>query len=202
LGCLYKIIAKVLANRLSKVMNVIIAPTQSVFLKNRNLVDGVLVVNEVVDLAKKTGRECMVFKVDFEKAYDSVDWGFLEYMLHRFGFCYKWIRWICACVFAGNLSMLVNGSPTKEFNIQRGLKQGDPLASFLFLLVAEGFGGVMKKAVNDRLFKGFSIGVDGVVYLSSSVRGRHFVCWRSIGSKLMDVKIYSKGFSFGVRFES
>jgi hypothetical protein len=202
LGCLYKIIAKVLANRLSKVMNVIIAPTQSVFLKNRNLVDGVLVVNEVVDLAKKTGRECMVFKVDFEKAYDSVDWGFLEYMLHRFGFCYKWIRWIRACVFAGNLSVLVNGSPTKEFNIQRGLKQGDPLAPFLFLLVAEGVGGVMKKAVNDRLFKGFSIGVDGVVYLSSSVRGRHFVCWRSISSKLMDVKIYSKGFSFGVRFES
>jgi hypothetical protein len=73
LGCLYKIIAKVLVNRLSKVMNVIIAPTQSAFLKNRNLVDGVLVVNEVIDLAKKTGRECMVFKVDFEKAYDSVD---------------------------------------------------------------------------------------------------------------------------------
>jgi hypothetical protein len=66
-------------------------------------------------------------------------------------------------VFAANLSVLVNGSPTKEFNIQRCLKQGDPLASFLFLLVAEGFGGVMKKAVNDRLFKGFSIGVDGVV---------------------------------------
>jgi hypothetical protein len=162
LGCLYKIIAKVLVNRLSKVMNGIIAPTQSAFLKNRNLVDGVLVVNEVVDLAKKTGRDCMVFKVDFEKAYDSVDWGFLEYMLYRFGFNEKWIRWIRACVFAGNLSVLVNGSPTKEFNIQRGLKQGDPLAPFLFLLVAEGFGGVMKKAVSERLFKGFSIGSEGI----------------------------------------
>jgi hypothetical protein len=63
-------------------------------------------------------------------------------MLVRFGFSEKWIR---ACVFAANLSVLVNGSPTKEFNIQRCLKQGDPLAPFLFLLVAEGFGGVMKK---------------------------------------------------------
>jgi hypothetical protein len=105
----------------------------------------------------------MVFKVDFEKAYDSVDWGFLEYMLQRFGFCDKWIRWIRACVFAGNLSILVNGSPTKEFKIHRGLKQGDPLAHFLFLLVAEGFGGVMKKAVEVSLFKGFHVGGNGLV---------------------------------------
>jgi hypothetical protein len=87
LGSLYKIIAKVLANRLAKVMNSIIPTTQSAFIKGRNLVDGVMVVNEIIDLAKKTGRECMVFKVDYEKAYDSVDWGFLEYMLHRFGPC-------------------------------------------------------------------------------------------------------------------
>jgi hypothetical protein len=76
LGSLYKIIAKVLANRLAKVMNSIIPTTQSAFIKGRNLVDGVMVVNEIIDLAKKTGRECMVFKVDYEKAYDSVDWGF------------------------------------------------------------------------------------------------------------------------------
>jgi hypothetical protein len=77
-------------------------------------------------------------------------------MLHRFGFCNKWIEWIRACVFAGNLSVLVNGSPTPEINIQRGLKQGDPLAPFLFLLVVEGFSGVMRNAVNKNLFKGFS----------------------------------------------
>ncbi|MCI28315.1 LINE-1 reverse transcriptase like [Trifolium medium] len=84
-------------------------------------------------------------------------------MLHRFGFCEKWIDWIRVCVFAGNLSVLVNGSPTPEISIQRGLKQGDPLAPFLFLLVVEGFSGVMRKAVESNLFKGVSIGRESVV---------------------------------------
>jgi len=111
------------------------------FLKGRNLIDGVLVVNELVDFAKKAKTECLILKVDFEKAHDSVDWDFLEYMLVRVGLCAKWVRWTKACVFGGSMSILVNGSPTEEINIQRGLKQGDPLALFLFLLVAEGFSG-------------------------------------------------------------
>jgi hypothetical protein len=82
-------------------------------------------------------------------------------MLWRFGFCEVWIGWIRACVFGGNLSVLVNGSPTREIQIQRGLKQGDPLAPFLFLLVAEGFGGAMKRAGDLGMFKGFNIGGDG-----------------------------------------
>jgi hypothetical protein len=119
--------------------------------------DGVLVVNELVDLAKRQGKKCLIFKVDFEKAYDSVDWGFLEYMLKRFGFCEGWIGWIRSCVFGGNLSVLVNGSATREINIQRGLKQGDPLVPFLFLLVAEGLGGAMRRAEEIGLYKGFKI---------------------------------------------
>ncbi|KAK2457641.1 hypothetical protein QL285_004890 [Trifolium repens] len=79
-------------------------------------------------------------------------------MLRRCGFGEKWIGWIRSCVFAGNLSVLLNGSPTGEINIHRGLKQGDPLAPFPFLLVVEGFSGVMRKAVELSLFKGFSIG--------------------------------------------
>jgi exonuclease III len=73
LGCLYKIIAKVLTSRLARVMDTVISSTQSAFIKGRNLVDGVLVVNEVVDWVKKSKKECIIFKVDFEKAYDSVD---------------------------------------------------------------------------------------------------------------------------------
>jgi hypothetical protein len=171
LGCLYKLVAKVLAARLGKVMDSIVNSTQSAFIKGRSLVDGVVVVNEVLDLAKKTGKNCLIFKVDFEKAYDSVDWGFLEYMLRRFGFSEKWIDWMRACVFAGTMSILVNGSPTREIDIHRGLKQGDPLAPFLFLLVAEGLGGVMRKAVELNLFKGFTVGRRGGDGLSFAIRG-------------------------------
>jgi hypothetical protein len=144
-------------------MNSIVDPTQSAFLKGRQLVDGVLVINEIVDFAKKTGRECLIFKVDFEKAYDSVEWSFLDYMLGRFGFDEKWKSWMRACIFAGNMSILVNGSPTEEINIKRGLKQGDPLAPFLFLLVAEGLGGLMKRAVELCRFRGFRFGNQGTV---------------------------------------
>jgi hypothetical protein len=66
-------------------------------------------------------------------------------------------------VFAGSLSVLVNGSPTSEINIQRGLKQGNPLAPFLFLLVAEGLGGLMRSAVEKNYFKGVGVGEGSVV---------------------------------------
>jgi hypothetical protein len=107
----------------------------------------------VVDLAKRSKRECLILKVDFEKAYVFVDSGFLEYMMRRVGLCDKWVMWMKACVFGGNMSILVNGSPTEKINVQRGLKQGDPLAPFLFLLVAEGFSGLMSNAVNRNFFQ-------------------------------------------------
>jgi hypothetical protein len=164
LGCLYKLLAKVLARRLARVMDPIISQNQLAFLKGRNLGDGVLVINEIVDFAKKSNFECLILKVDFEKAYDSVDWGFLMYMMERVGMGPKWRAWMKACVCGGSMSILVNGSPTEEINIHRGLKQGDPLAPFLFLLVAEGFSGLMRNAVRLNLFEGFKLKEEGKVY--------------------------------------
>ncbi|MCI07449.1 LINE-1 reverse transcriptase like, partial [Trifolium medium] len=158
LGSLYKLLSKVLANRLGKVMNSIISKNQSAFLKGRNLADGVVIVNEVVDMAKRAKKECLIFKVDFEKAYDSVSWSFLDYMLQRVGFGEKWRRWMKACVCNGKLAVLVNGCPTEQVNISRGLKQGDPLAPFLFLLVAEGLCALLNKAVSLGFFQGFKCG--------------------------------------------
>ncbi|WJX46635.1 beta-amyrin 28-monooxygenase [Trifolium repens] len=158
LGCLYKMVAKVLALRLAIVLGDLIPKTQSAFLKGRQLVEGVVVINEAIDFAKKSGKDCLIFKVDFEKAYDSVDWGFLDYMLRRFGFNTKWRGWMKACVCTGCMSILVNGSPTEEINIKKGLKQGDPLAPLLFLLVSDGLGALMRKAVERGRFKPFCVG--------------------------------------------
>jgi hypothetical protein len=122
LGCWYKILAKVLTTRLANVLANLIPKSQFAFLKGRQLVEGVVVVNEVINYAKKSGKQCVILKVDFEKAYDSVVWGFLDYMLMRFGFSQKWRNWMKACVGAGCLSVLVNGCPTEEVQIRRGLK--------------------------------------------------------------------------------
>jgi hypothetical protein len=90
LGSLYKLLEKVLVNRLGKVMDSIISRNQSKVIKGRSLAHGVVFVNEVVDFAKRTKKECVILKVDFEKAYDSVSWSVLDYMLKRVGFGAKW----------------------------------------------------------------------------------------------------------------
>ncbi|XP_058727137.1 uncharacterized protein LOC131598567 [Vicia villosa] len=79
-GCMYKAISNLLAGRLKKVLNSIISPCQTAFVSGRQLLDGILVANEVVDFAHKEGRNCLLFKVDFEKAYDNVNWNFLKIM--------------------------------------------------------------------------------------------------------------------------
>lgn len=94
--------------------------------------DSFVAINEVIDMAKSSKKECLIFKVDFEKAYDSVSWRFLDYMLIIFGFNVKCRAWIYSNVFSGNMVVIVNGSPTPEIKTQRGLKQGDPLTPFLF----------------------------------------------------------------------
>jgi len=83
--------------------------------------------------------------------------------MRRVGMEEKWVRWMRACVFGGHMSILVNRNPTKEINVYRGLKQGDPLAPFLFLLVTDGFNGLMTNAVNRNLFTGFEVKRGGLV---------------------------------------
>ena len=100
----------------------------------------------------------MIFKVDFEKAYDSVSWGFLNYMMMRMGFSGKWRQWIYGCLSSATISILINGSPTSEFVPHRGLRQGDPLAPFLFNIVAEGLTGLMRTAISKNLFHSYRVG--------------------------------------------
>ncbi|XP_068472217.1 secreted RxLR effector protein 78-like [Phaseolus vulgaris] len=102
------------------------------------ILDSVLVANEVLKEAKRKRKSCVFFKVDYEKAYDSVRCEFIYYMLGRLGFCEQWIVWIKSCLESASVSVLVSGSPTKEFVPQKGLRQGDPFAPFLFLIATEG----------------------------------------------------------------
>ena len=162
IGCIYKIISKILARRLKKVMPSIIDERQYVFIEGRHLLHGVLVANEVVEEAKRKQKSCMVFKVDYEKTYDSVSWQFLIYMMRRMDFNPRWIMWIEGCLASASISILVNGSPTKDFSPNRGLRQEDPLTPFLFNIVAEGLNGLMREAIERKIYTSFSVGRDKV----------------------------------------
>jgi len=159
---MYKIVAKLLASRMKKVMPSIIDEAQSAFIEGRHLLHSALIANEVIEEAKRSNKTCLVFKVDYEKAYDSVSWEFLLYMLRRTGFSPKWSKWIKGCLKFASISVLVNGSPTAEFLPQRGLRQGDPLAPFLYNVIAEALNGLMRKAMEENLYKGFSVGSNQV----------------------------------------
>jgi hypothetical protein len=133
-------------------MGKVVSETQSAFVKDRQILDGILIANEAVDEARKMKKEMLLFKVDFEKAYDSVDWGYLDDVLGRMAFPTLWRKWMKECVSTATASVLVNGSPTDEFQLKRGLRQGDPLYPFLFLLAAKGLNVLMTAAVNSNLF--------------------------------------------------
>ena len=162
IGYMYKIVSKMLAKRLKKVMPLIIDETQFAFIRDRHLLHSVIIANEVIEEAKRSKKSYLVFKVDYEKAYNSVSWEFLLYMLRRTGFSSKWIKWIEGCLRSASLSILVNGSPSTEFIPQRGLRQGDPLAPLLFNVVVEALNGLMREAVEKNLFRGFPVDSNNV----------------------------------------
>jgi len=143
---------------LSKIFgNTIISDTQSTFVKDRQILDRILIENEVVDEACKLKKDLLLFKVDFEKAYDFVDWGYLDDVLGRMTFPTLWRKWMKECVGSATSSVLVNGSPTNEFPLHSWLRQGDPLSPFLFLIDAEGLNVIMIAATEANMFTGYIV---------------------------------------------
>ncbi|GKV47448.1 hypothetical protein SLEP1_g54350 [Rubroshorea leprosula] len=103
-----------------------------------------------------------IFKVDFEKAYDCVSWDFSDEMMGRLGFDKKWRTWIGECLQTASISILANGSPIDEFKMERGLRQGDLIAPFLFLIIVEGLNVLIESAISKELFQGVDISPFGL----------------------------------------
>ncbi|CAN6679166.1 unnamed protein product [Malus baccata var. baccata] len=162
----YKVLSKVLANRLKAVMPKIISPSQNAFVSGRQIQDNIGIAHEVFHFLK--GRKSkhkfeMGIKIDMLKAYDRVEWVFLDSVMERMGFYSLWRKLIMGCVSSVKFAVILNGQLGKKFAPSRGLRQGNPLSPYLFLMVGEVLSSLIQVAVEKKLIDGVRLGVTGPV---------------------------------------
>ena len=139
---------------------------QNAFVQGRQILDSVLIANECLDSRLRSGVPGVVCKLDLEKAYDHVHWGFLLYMLRCCGFTRRWRRWIFMCISTARFSVLINGTPCGFFASSRGLRQGDPLSPLLFILVMEALSRLLSRAREGGFISGYDIGQTNFLSIS------------------------------------
>ena len=146
LQVLYKIITKVVTLKMEPFMNKLISPCQTAFIKGRNIMDGVMSLHEILHEARRKKQQGVVLKLDFEKAYDKVDWKYLMKCVSQKGFSPLWCRLIKEIVHDRTLCVKINNTRGGDFGSHRGVRQGDPFSPFLFNLAAENLAKMIKKA--------------------------------------------------------
>ncbi|KAJ9542203.1 hypothetical protein OSB04_028709 [Centaurea solstitialis] len=161
LGCVTKVISKVLANRLKLVISEVISPTQAAFVKGRQILDEPLIVNEVLSWAKRLKKRLFIFIVDSEKTFDNVNWEYIWDIMKQMRFGPKWISWLKRVVCTAKVSVLINGTPTKQFALEKGVRQGDPLSQYLFIIATEGLVVALKEASDIGLLPGIKLPNNG-----------------------------------------
>lgn len=156
----YKIVSRTITNRFRPILNQIIDSFQSAFITGRLILDNVIVGFECMHWIRnnqqaKTGY--VALKLDMSKACDIVKWIFLKEIMIKLGFADPWVSLIMRCVSTVSYSFRINHSIYGSIHTSKGLLQGDPLSSYLFVLCAQGFSHLLSKAVERKLIRGVKI---------------------------------------------
>ncbi|XP_023917793.1 uncharacterized protein LOC112029335 [Quercus suber] len=152
--------SKVLANRLKRILPNVISESQNAFVPGRQITDNVIVAFETmhsIDLKRKGKQGLMAIKLDMSKAYDRVEWAYLEAMMRKLGFADRWIKLMMMCVTTVSYSVLINGELRGRISPTKGLRQGDPISPYLFLLCSEGLSTMLKREETMGRIKGVSV---------------------------------------------
>lgn len=152
----------------------IVDPNQTGFIKGGNILEGVVILHEVINELRRTKEKGVILKIDFEKAYDRVRWEFLAQVMLSMNFHPQWVAWVMDTVKGGKVCINVNGERSNYFSTFRGLRQGDPLSPLLFNLVADVLGVLLDKACSKGHIKGVLThlipdGISHVQYVDDTV---------------------------------
>lgn len=157
---IYKLVTKVLANRLKVILPDVVYENQSAFQAGRVITDNVLMAFETLHYTKnhQSGKAgFMALKLDMSKAYDQVEWPYLEKIMQKMGFDEKWVALMMECISSVSYSILINGEPTNVIRPSRGIRQGDPLSPYLFLLCIKGLHSLLHQVATAGQIRGVSI---------------------------------------------
>lgn len=156
---LYKVISRILVNRLKHLMLLIISGNQSAFIKGRLITDNILIAYESLHAMRhlKSKRGLIAVKFDMSKAYDRLEWDFIRCVLLRMGFASQWVDFIMACVTMASYAVVINGEPKGAITPSRGIRQGDPLLPYLFIICAEALSGLLKKVEIQKAIQGVRV---------------------------------------------
>ena len=152
LHTMYKIVTKIIVARLRPHLDKLVCPLQSAFVSGRRSVDNAIMVQELIHtISNKKGQGgYMVIKVDLEKAYNKIEWSFITEVLINANFPHNLVNLIISCVSSVSTSVLFNGGSVEPIFPSRGIRQGDPLSPYLFILCMEVFGHLIEDKCNEK----------------------------------------------------
>ncbi len=166
LGSIYKVLAKTLAGRIQSALTHIIRPNQTGLVEGRSILDNVFMAQEALGWVEESEQDFVLLLLDFEKAFNGIEWGFLFTALAKLGFNGTWVNWVRSLYQAASSAIKVNGATRPNFQLTRSIKQGCPLVPYLFILATDVLGYMM--VIPKHGVEGLSLPKGGLIEIRRS----------------------------------